>query len=243
MVTASVGFHCPECTARARGRHVDVRAHWARAARPLVTRLLVGLNAGVQVVALVDGGGDPFFGTGRLAADGGLWGPAVADGEWWRIVTSGFLHAGLLHLAFNVLALTQLGLVLEPFLGRARFAALYALSLLSGSLGVLLLDPDALTVGASGAVFGLLGALLVVQRARGIDPWSSGLGGVLVVNLLITFSVPGISIGGHLGGLAGGVLGGAVVVAGARGGEATRATVAALLALAAAAFGACLVAA
>ncbi|RMH71365.1 MAG: rhomboid family intramembrane serine protease, partial [Actinomyces sp.] len=122
------------------------------------------------------------------------------------------LHDGLIHLAFNMWALWILGSQLERVLGRARFTGLYVGSLLAGAFGVLLVSPDVPTVGASGAVFGLMGAALMVQRAAGIDPWSSGLGAVIAVNLLITFAVPRISLGGHLGGLLGGVILGAVLV-------------------------------
>src|SRR3546814_19978323 len=101
----------------------------------------------------------------------------VAEGEWWRLVTSGFLHANLIHIGFNCLVLYQLGQVLEPVLGRLRFGAVYFASMLTGSSGVLLLSPDSLTVGASGAVFGLLGAALAVFRARGINPFYPALGG------------------------------------------------------------------
>jgi membrane associated rhomboid family serine protease len=151
-------------------------------------------------------------GRGGFIVDGGLLGREVAGGEWWRIVTSGFLHAGLMHLLFNMLALYNLGRILEPTIGRVRFAVLYATSLLAGSFGVLILSPDALTVGASGAVFGLMGALVAAQRATGVDPWSSGVGGLIGINLLITFTIPGISIGGHVGGLVGGLVAGWVLV-------------------------------
>ena len=201
MSTASVGFHCPECTRSGRQK-VYTRATLARAGvnRPLLTQALIGLNAAVYVWGLSqDDGRGPII-------DGGLFGPAVADGEWWRIVTSGFLHSpSPMHVLFNMLALWNLGAVLEVAIGRARFAALYAFSLLSGALGVLLLSPDDLTVGASGAVFGLMGAMVIAQRARGIDPWSSGIASVIGINLLITFTLREfISVGGHVGGLIGG---------------------------------------
>ena len=94
--------------------------------------------------------------------------------------------------------------MLEPSLGHARFLALYFASLLAGSFGALLLSPNAVTVGASGAVFGLMGAAFVMQRARGIDPMQSGIGPVILFNLALSFIIPNISIGGHLGGLVGG---------------------------------------
>jgi membrane associated rhomboid family serine protease len=144
---------------------------------------------------------------GRIFNDYALYGPAVADGQWWRLVTSGFLHGGLLHVGFNMYILWFLGNMLEPSLGPWRFGALYFASLLAGSFGALLLSPDAATVGASGAVFGLMGAAFLLSRARGIDPMQSGIGPLILLNLAISF-IPGlnISIGGHLGGLVGGAL-------------------------------------
>jgi membrane associated rhomboid family serine protease len=132
--------------------------------------------------------------------------PEVADGELWRLVTAGFLHAGLLHLFFNMFSLYILGGMLEPVIGKLRFALIYFVSLLAGSFGALLLEPFGRTVGASGAIFGLMGAALVVMRARGISPMESGLGLWIGLNLLITFTVPNISIGGHIGGFIGGMV-------------------------------------
>jgi membrane associated rhomboid family serine protease len=141
---------------------------------------------------------------GAIYRNGALYGPSVADGDWWRIVTAGFLHAGLLHIAFNMYFLYFLGTLLEPAIGKLRFGTIYFVSLVGGSCGALLLSPNAVTVGASGAVFGTMGAAILALRARGIDPWQSGLGVTLLLNLGITFLIPGIAIGGHLGGLAAG---------------------------------------
>ena len=244
MHTASVGFHCPECT-RTGKQKVYTRANWSDALhRPTVARVLIAMNVAVFVAGLVSESRNAVAGRGGFALDGGLFGPAVADGEWYRIVTAGFLHAGLMHLGFNMLALWNLASVLEGALGRARFIAVYFVSLLTGSLGVLLLSPDDLTVGASGAVFGLMGALVIAQRARGIDPWSSGLGSIIGINLMITFLIPGISIGGHLGGLAGGLLTGWILLdAGPRLVKQPWAPLAVVGAIGAAAFVGCLVAA
>ena len=144
----------------------------------------------------------------NLLSDYALWGPLVADGEWYRIVTSGFLHDGIFHLGFNCFALWIMGKSLEQFLGRPRFVALYFVSLLGGSSGVLLLEPNAVAVGASGGIFGLFGAMAIVQRSAGMSIWASGLGPILALNLFITLAVPRISVGGHIGGLiAGGVVG------------------------------------
>jgi membrane associated rhomboid family serine protease len=126
--------------------------------------------------------------------------------EYWRLVTTGFLHASLFHVAFNMVFIWFIGRSLEPAIGSARLVVAYGASLLCGSLGVLLLEPNAFTVGASGAAFGLLGTLIVEARSRGIDLWSTGLLQIALLNFAFTFLFPGIAIGAHLGGFAGGVL-------------------------------------
>jgi membrane associated rhomboid family serine protease len=188
MISAPVGFQCRECVKGAPA----VRTMRSLRTDPYVTMALIAINA-VVFLARVD------------QVDIGLFGPAVADGDWYRVVTSGFLHYDILHIGFNMVLLWWLGSMLEPALGRVRFAVLYLGALLAGSLGVLLLDPRALTGGASGAVFGLMGAAFLFQRQRGIDPMQTGIGGLIVVNLLLSFR-PGVSIGGHVGGLVGGLL-------------------------------------
>jgi membrane associated rhomboid family serine protease len=175
---------------------------------PMVTYVLLGILVLVQLGAMASGASatGSSFGGSQLISDGAVSRAAIADGEVWRLLTAGFLHAGFLHLAFNAFALYVLGTMLEPAIGRLRFATIYFVSLLAGSFGALLVDPNALTVGASGAIFGLMGAAFVVMRNRGINPMESGLGVWLGINLMFTFAIPGISIGGHLGGLIGGAL-------------------------------------
>ncbi len=219
MVQASVGFHCPEC-ARAGAQQVYTTANLNR--RPIVTQVLIALNALVFVAELLVTRGESLWGSvsseisdrGLLVGFGtfdGITPVGVAAGETYRIITGGFLHAGLLHIGMNMLVLWVLGSQLEPVLGRSRFLALYITSLVAGAFGVLLVSPTSATVGASGAIFGLLGAAFAAQKARGIDPWRSGIGGLLIVNLIITFAIPGISIGGHIGGLVGGLVAGFVI--------------------------------
>jgi membrane associated rhomboid family serine protease len=133
-------------------------------------------------------------------------GQGVAHGQWWRLVTSGFLHENLLHIGMNMLVLYLLGRMLEPAMGSMKFAVVYGVSLLAGSFGALLLSPHTFTVGASGAIFGIAGAAAVEMRARQIPIMQSGIGGLILINLIFSFSVPGISIGGHIGGLIGGAL-------------------------------------
>ena len=214
MNTASVGFHCPECAKSGRQRVYQGTAAFTRAAgQPIVTQVLIGINVAVFLVGLA-------VGEVKFRIDYGLLGAGflngqpigVDAGEWYRIFTSAFLHAGFIHLAFNMLVLWMLGQMLEASLGKVSFLALYLTSLVAGSFGVLILDPQALTVGASGAVFGLMGAAIVMQRASGINPWQSGIGSLVVINLVLTFLIPNISIGGHLGGLVGGLAAGALLV-------------------------------
>ena len=199
MTATPVGMRCPDCA----GQKQRVQTMRTMYSPPTVTYVLIAIN-----VLLFLGSGGSFGGGGgnRVFADFALWGPLVAEGEYWRLVTSGFMHSGLLHLGFNMYVLYWLGTMLEPSLGHVRFTALYLASLLAGSFGVMLLSPNAVTVGASGAVFGLMAAAFVMQKARGINPMQSGLGPVILLNICITFLVPNISIGGHLGGLVGGAI-------------------------------------
>ena len=201
MTPTPFGMRCPECSRQ------KTKVHTAATltATPQLTYVLIAINVAVFVATIATSGG--FSGTsGEIYRNGALYGPAVADGDWWRIVTAGFLHAGLLHLAFNMYFLYYLGMLLEPAIGKLRFGTIYFVSLVGGSFGALVATPHGLTVGASGAVFGLMGAGILAMRARGIDPMQSGLGVALLLNLGITFIVPGIAIGGHLGGLAAGLL-------------------------------------
>jgi membrane associated rhomboid family serine protease len=156
------------------------------------------------------GGSQPV--QGSIDGHYGLWGPMVSSGEWWRLITSGFLHANVIHIGSNMLALFFIGRALEPALGSLRVGVIYFVSLAAGSLGVIILEPDALSIGASGAIFGLMGAFVIIARARGISIMQTGIGPVILLNLAITFTIPGISIGGHLGGLAGGAAIAAIVV-------------------------------
>src|SRR5262249_11033112 len=150
---------------------------------------------------------------GSLLANGGLWGPPIVhQHEYYRIVTSGFLHYSILHIAFNMIFLYIMGAMLEPAIGHLNFATVYLVSLVAGSFGALLFEPGAITAGASGACFGVLGALLVVAHYRRIPIWQSGLGPTLLINILFSLTVSGISIGGHLGGLVGGMVTGWLIV-------------------------------
>ncbi|MDQ3573077.1 MAG: rhomboid family intramembrane serine protease [Actinomycetota bacterium] len=204
MTSTPVGMRCPDC-ARERTKVHRAPAGFGAAGQSPVTYGLIGVNVAVFVLAVVTGAG-LFGGGGTIYRDFALFGPAVADGEAYRVLTSGFLHYGLIHLGLNMFALYFLGGLLEPAVGRWRFVGIYLVSLLGGSLGAMALEPEALTAGASGAVFGMMAAAFVVARDRGRDDVAQQIGLIVVLNLVFTFSVPGISIGGHLGGLLAGGL-------------------------------------
>jgi membrane associated rhomboid family serine protease len=204
MTPTPVGMRCPECS---RDR-TKVRTLRSTSTEPIVTFVLIAINV---IVFLAEGQ----FGVGSTSSGGttlydkfALYGPAVADGDYWRIATSGFLHAGLLHIGFNMYLLYLLGQMLEPAIGSLRFALIYTVGLFAGSLGALIVSPNAVTVGASGAVFGLMGAAAVELRARGINPFETNIGGLIIFNLAFSFIFSGISIGGHIGGLIGGAAAG-----------------------------------
>src|SRR3954451_21515714 len=203
MTSTSVGMRCPEC---ANQRTRVVRG--VGSGEPVLTYVLIGINVVVALGGFLGGASTTTGGVGGsvLLDDGAVSRQFIADGEYWRLLTAGFLHAGFFHLLFNMFALYVLGTLLEPLVGRFRFGLIYMVSLLAGSFGALLLSPDSPTVGASGAIFGLMGAAVVVMRNRGINAMESGLGFWIVLNLVITFTVPNISIGGHIGGLLGGAL-------------------------------------
>jgi membrane associated rhomboid family serine protease len=225
MTPSPVGMRCPECAADSttvrRPSGGSLVGGVARA-----TYALIGINVLIFIGQLGAGGGVAGFdGGGGLFTDGALCANAVGGGgicgssliedggEWWRILTAGFLHGGILHLGLNMFVLYILGTLLEPAIGTPRFVAIYFVSLIAGSLGALLLaEPFQNTVGASGAIYGLFAATLLIARDRGLDQVVSQLGFWLVLNLVLTFSISGISIGGHLGGLAGGALAALVVL-------------------------------
>jgi membrane associated rhomboid family serine protease len=230
MTMAPVGIRCPEHSGKPQG--VQRVSHGVRRATfegvgAKVTRVLVGLNVAVYVAELAQGSGvnanhGSIYQNGALIANGVKQGDAllgvpkgfkipdniaigVAHGDWWRLITSAFLHYGPIHLLLNMLALYWFGSALEQRLGSGRFLLLYLVSGIAGSAGALILDPTRPTVGASGAIFGILGAGFVLERQRDFVFGGSALG-IIVINLIFTFSIPSISKGGHIGGLVGGAL-------------------------------------
>jgi membrane associated rhomboid family serine protease len=215
MTPTPVGMRCPECAQQK--TRVTRGAVGPGGYDMPATYVLIALNVAAYLVEIAGGDGGFSPGTSSILLDFGLYGPFVAEGEWYRLLTYGFLHASLFHIGFNMFALYFLGRILEPGIGTARFVALYFASLFGGSLGALLLDPNALTVGASGAVFGIFGATFVIARHRGIDNLAASVGVILLLNLAISVGARNISLGGHLGGLAVGLLCALVIVAGERG--------------------------
>jgi membrane associated rhomboid family serine protease len=206
MTFGPVGIRCPEHSGQPQGVQRVVRSAQRRTgSNPgLVTKSLVAVNVGIYLLQLAGGAGMN-ANSGWIFEHGALYGPLVADGDWHRLLTAAFLHYGPIHLGMNMLALWWIGQPLEHALGPLRYVLLYLVSGLAGSAGALLVEPNAVTVGASGAIFGILGAAIVLERQQTYVLGGSAIT-LLAVNLAFTFAVPGISIGGHLGGLAGGVL-------------------------------------
>jgi membrane associated rhomboid family serine protease len=212
---APVGIRCPD-HAGARGgkrpKQIRPRQGLVRRAPGLalasgsapITKALIGINVAIYLLTASQGGGLNAPG-GNLFARWILFGPFVVHGGWYRLVSAMFLHASIIHIGFNMYALWVIGTPVEQYLGRARYVGLYFVSGLAGSAGALLATPLSPTLGASGAVFGILGAMLILE-------WqiTGRLAGnamtMIVINLIITFAIPGISYGAHLGGLVGGIL-------------------------------------
>ena len=221
LVQATVGSHCLECAKAARP---DVRTRVKYANARLLTPAtlaLVAINVAVFVwMAAADTNSlsgnvtqlhiDLGLNKGVLQ---GLYAPAIPGHEWYRLVTSGFVHFGIFHIAMNMLLLYQLGLLLEKAFGPGKLLAMYGASLLAGSFGVLLVDTAGITAGASGAVFGLMDAAAVALHRRGVNVLNTGIGTTLLLNFVLTFTIRGLSIGGHLGGAVGGAICGWVMLA------------------------------
>lgn len=222
LVQVDVGSQCVEC-AKASRPDVRTRARYWSARQPtLVTYAIVAINLGVFVWMALRNGDNVGMG-GVITYEQALLGlgdnlvARTSEGlvfielheQWYRLVSSGFLHYGLIHIGFNMFLLYQLGQLLEPAIGRVRFALVFFAGLLGGAAGGLILEPNGLHGGASGAVFGLLGAAAVMMLQRGINPLSTSIGGLIMLNLFITFTLRDqISVGGHIGGLIAGAAAG-----------------------------------
>ena len=206
---APVGIRCPDHSGKPQGvqrmmRGIQRASFEGTGAK--ATKALIGVNIAVYLAQLLTGGG--VNGTGStIYVKGVLFGPFLEQGEWWRLMTAAFLHYGPLHLILNMVALYWFGSLLEERIGSGRFLLVYLVSGLAGSAGALLW-PNGFstpTVGASGAIFGILGAGLVLERQRDYVFGGSALG-VILINFVFTFSISGISKGGHIGGLIGGIV-------------------------------------
>lgn len=219
---ADIGSQCLECARAGRPPATRRARDWSARQPVLVTYSLMAVNIAIFVWMVAS---DPE----SLNMRGGItkeqfdfalaarvrgstnFGPVMIElipPDWYRLVSSGFLHFGIIHIAFNMFLLFQLGHLIEPQTGRIRFGLLYLAALLGGSAAALVMQPESLHGGASGAVFGLLGAAAVLMYQRGINPLSTSVGTIIVLNLFITFTIPNISIGGHLGGLVAGAAAG-----------------------------------
>ena len=220
MVFAPVGIRCLDHATQGRQAPRPAMPQRVRSTRSgflaqegIVTRILIGLNISVFAVNLLQGAsmgrnGGRLFENWLLIAQGvdshgDLVG--VAEGQWYRMLTAAFLHGGIVHLAFNMYFLWIIGTAMEVTIGRWRYLALYLVSALAGSAGALLISPNVPTVGASGAIYGIMGALLVLEY-RATGTFAGQAMGLIVLNLALTFLIPNISFGGHLGGFVGGIL-------------------------------------
>jgi len=221
MTPTPVGMRCPECSKQ--GTKVMTMRNMA--SRPRVTFALIAINV---IVFLSE--------QGQLTISGSsIHGPVIEEGilarmltvvngqgllvtrfpisgehQYWRLLTSGFLHENLLHIGFNMYLLYLLGMMLEPALGSVKFAAIYFTSLLVGSFGALFAT-GAPSLGASGAIFGLMGAAVIELRSRRMSVMESGIGGLIIINLIFSFTFSNISVGAHIGGLIGGTLAGLAI--------------------------------
>jgi membrane associated rhomboid family serine protease len=206
MTSTSVGMRCPEC---AKQKTRVVRRGYA-GDEPIATYALIGICVAVFIAELATGGS---LGEARIsdaAREGAVSKLAVANGDFYRLLTAGFLHADITHLIFNMLSLYILGQLLEPQFGHLRFVLIFLVSVLAGSLAIIVTDSAGL--GASAGVFGLMGAGLVSMWMGGysLNPAQNGLALWLGINLVLSFR-PGISLAGHIGGLIGGAIAGVVM--------------------------------
>lgn len=217
MTPSPVGMRCPDCAGdrqkiytRADITPGPVAALWREAP---VTTALIAINIVVFLLQIATGYplGLMTSGGGWVTEHGLFLSPLIAQGEYWRIVTPGFLHLGLLHLGLNMYLLYVLGRMLEPELGAPQMLSVYFASLIAGSLGAMILEPATPSAGASGAIFGLMGMALVAARSRRLQDAFQQIGILVLLNLVITFGYSGIAKGAHLGGLIGGLLCGLLI--------------------------------
>jgi len=215
MTFAPVGIKCPDHAGVGAARRPAQRAiQPTRQARSTIAGIeapatvgLIALNVLVYLITVYQGGGGVSQPGGELFSKGALVGAQIyAQDEWYRLVTAMFLHASLLHIALNMVVLYWCGTIVERALGTWRFLLIYFVSGIAGSAGALLFSgPFAVTVGASGAIYGIFGALLILEY-RATGTFAGPALGLIVINLALSFVIPNISWGGHVGGLVGGTL-------------------------------------
>jgi membrane associated rhomboid family serine protease len=201
-------MRCPECS-KQRTKVVQVRAGGMTSV-PRVTYALIAINV---VAFLAEQGQFSLSGSsihGRVINEGVLFRGGIVEGQYWRLVSSAFLHENLLHIGFNMYLLYLLGMMLEPAMGAVRFASVYLTAMLAGAVGALIATANP-SLGASGAVFGLMGVAVVELRARQMSVMQSGIGGLIIINLIFSVAIPNISIGDHVGGLIGGAVAGLAI--------------------------------
>jgi membrane associated rhomboid family serine protease len=204
MTPTPVGMRCPNCARQ----KTEVHTMRSMAVEPIATYILIALNIAVYIgVRSNPDIFDQLYVVGTTAYSSNPFSApelhGVSQGEWYRIITGDFLHRDFLHILFNLLSLYWLGRMIEPALGHARYVGIYLASGLVGSLAVLIMGQGA--YGASGCIYGLLGAAIVMARNRQINLMQSGLIPILAINLLLTISL-GFSLAGHVGGLIGGLV-------------------------------------
>jgi membrane associated rhomboid family serine protease len=204
LIQASVGSQCFECVKRGVPKRT-VRIRQTLKRDPLIaTKLIMAITAGGYLLISMRTGS--FEGTGNTARDLALFGPALNQGEWWRLFSYSLVHYGLLHIGSNLLMLWIVGRVLEPGTGPIRFATIYVVSVLGGAAGALIATPNGFIGGASGGVFGVAAAATLVLHRQGIRFWDAGFGPLLMINLALGLFISNISLGGHVGGLVAGAL-------------------------------------
>jgi membrane associated rhomboid family serine protease len=210
---APVGIRCPDHAGVRSGPATRIKPRPVRRAPGValasgqapITRLLIAINIVIYLITVVQGAGGLNNPGGHLFFQWVLYGPAVPHGGWYRLVTAMFLHASILHIAFNMYVLWAIGTPVEQYLGRIRYIGLYFVSGLAGSAGGLLQAPHTPILGASGAIFGILGAMLIIEW-QVTGRLAGQAASLIAINLVISFVIPNISWGGHVGGLIGGIL-------------------------------------
>jgi membrane associated rhomboid family serine protease len=218
LLEASVGAHCVDCVREAQSSRTDKVRRQLRGGELIATKAIIAINVIVFfVIAIRD---NVMTGYGATSTDLSLYGPAVHNGDWYRVFTSSVVHYGAMHLIFNMLVLYLVGRVLEPGAGALRFTILYVVSVIGGAAGALILSPHVHTGGASGGVFGIAAAATLVMHRQGVRFWDTGFGPLILINLFLNVTLmTNVSIGGHIGGLISGALAAEVMMQARKAGQ------------------------